>query len=129
MIRKKKIKQKNKIWDSRNEITSDELYVANTLNKYFQNSITKLEITEYWDNFGTDKIALGDPLDITLEKFKDHPSVKIIKENVFTESLFHFTEISMSKMTKELFSLNSKKAGTFENMCRNISSAIEREGR
>ena len=32
-----------------------------------------------------------------------------------TESLFHFTEISLSEMTKELSSLNSKKAGTFGN--------------
>ena len=33
-----------------------------------------------------------------------------------TESLFHFTEISVSKMTKELSSLNSKKAVTFGNI-------------
>ena len=32
-----------------------------------------------------------------------------------TESLFHFTEISVSEMTKELSSLNSKKAVTFGN--------------
>ena len=33
-----------------------------------------------------------------------------------TETLFHFTKISMSEMTKELPSLNSKKAGTFGNI-------------
>ena len=33
-----------------------------------------------------------------------------------TESLFHFTEIRVSKMTKELSSLNSKKARTFGNI-------------
>ena len=52
------------------------------------------------DNFGTNATTLGDPLDIVLQKFKDHPSVKIVKENISTESLFHFTEISVSKMTK-----------------------------
>ena len=51
-----------------------------------------------------------------LEKFKDRPSVKIIKGNVSTESLFHFTKISVSEMTKEHSSLNSKKAGTFGNI-------------
>ena len=55
-------------------------------------------------------------MDIALEKFKDHPNVKIIKENVCTESLFHFPKISVSEMTKELSSLNSKKAGTFGNI-------------
>ena len=33
-----------------------------------------------------------------------------------TQPLFHFTEISVSEMTKELSSLNSKKAGAFENI-------------
>ena len=33
-----------------------------------------------------------------------------------TESLFHFTEISVSEMTKEVSSLNLKKAGTFGNI-------------
>ena len=37
--------EKNKIGDSSNEIISDDLDVANTLNEYFQNAITKLGIT------------------------------------------------------------------------------------
>ena len=40
----------------------------------------------------------------------------MIKENVSTDSLFHFAEISVSEMTKELSSLNSKKAGIFGNI-------------
>ena len=88
--------EKNKIGDSSNEIISDDLDVANTLNKYYQNTIAKLEIAEYSDNFGTNTTTLGDLLDIALEKFKDHPNVKIIKVNVSIESLFHFTEISVS---------------------------------
>ena len=78
--------------------------------------MTKLGITEYSDNFGTNTATLGDPVDIALEKFKDHPSVEITKENGSTKSLFHFTEISMSERTKEFSSLNSKKAGTFGNI-------------
>ena len=81
----------------------------NTFNEYFQNAITKFGITEYWDNFGTNTTTLGDPVDIALKKFKDHASVKSINENVFNESLFHFTEISVPEMTKELSSLNLKK--------------------
>ena len=111
-----KTEKKNKIGDSNNEIISDDLNVANTLNEYFENAIAKLEITEYSDNFGTNTAILGDPVDIALEKFKYHLSVKIIKENVSTESLFHFKEISVSDMTKELSSLNLKKAGTFRNI-------------
>ena len=103
--------EKNKNGDSNNEIISDDL--TNTLNEYFQNAIAKLGITEYSDNFCKNKATFRDPVNIAFDKFKDHRSVKIIKENVSTESLFHFTEISVSEMTKELSSLNSKKAGTF----------------
>ena len=62
-IRKNKIKQKkNKIGHSSNEVISDDLDVANTLNKYFQNTVTKLGITECSDNFGTNTTALGYPV-------------------------------------------------------------------
>ena len=112
-----KTEKKNKIGESSNDIISNDLDVANALNEYFQYAITKLVITtEYWNNFGTNTTTLGDPLDIALEKFKDHSSAKIIKEIVSTESLFHFTEISVSEMIKELSNLNSKKAVTFGNI-------------
>ena len=120
-IKKNKINlKKNKVGDSSNEIIFDDLDVANTLNEYFQNAITKLRITEYSDNFGTNTATLEDPVDIELEKFKDHPSAKIITENVSTESSFHFTEISVSETTKELSSLNSKKAETFDNIATKV---------
>ena len=70
--------EKNKIGDSDNETVSGDLHVANTLNEYFQNAITKLGITEYSDNFGTNTATVGDPVDIVLENFKDHLNVKII---------------------------------------------------
>ena len=63
--------------NSNNKIISDDLDAANTLDEYFQNVITKLGITECSDNFGTNAATLGDPVNIALEKFKDHPSVKI----------------------------------------------------
>ena len=44
----------------------------------------------------------------------------MIRENVSTESLFHFAGISVSEMTKEPFSLNSKKAGIFGNIPTNL---------
>ena len=98
--------EKQKIGDSRNEIISGGLDVTNTLNKYFQNTITKLRISEYSYNIGTNTNTLGYVVDIALEKIKHHPNVKIVKENVCTQSLFHFTEISLSEMTTELASLN-----------------------
>ena len=108
--------EKYKTRDSNNETIFDNLYVTNALTKYFQNAITKLGITEYSDSLGKNITTLGDPVDIALEKFKDHLNAKVVKENVCTQSLFNFTQISVFEMTKELSSLNSKKEGAFENI-------------
>ena len=59
---------------------------------------------------------MGDPVDNPLEKFIDHLNVKIVKENVCIQSLFRFTEISVSEMTKELSRLISMKARAFGNI-------------
>ena len=59
-------------------------------------------------------------VNVAIEKYKDHPGIKIIKENVSFESRFNFKEISESDVQKEAFNLNSKKVGTLEN----ISTAV-----
>ena len=74
-----KTEKKKKIGDSNNEIISNNLDIANTFNEYFQNPITNPGITEYSDNFGRNTATLGDPVNIMLEKFKDYPSVRIMR--------------------------------------------------
>ena len=59
-------------------------------------------------------------VNVAIEKYKDHPGIKIIKENVSFESRFNFKEISKSDVQKEAFNLNSKKVGTLGN----ISTAV-----
>ena len=58
--------EKNKIGHSNNEIISDDLDVAITLNECFQNAMTKLGITECSDNFGIYTVTLWDPVGIPL---------------------------------------------------------------
>ena len=50
------------------------------------------------------------------EKYKDHPSIKMIDENVSFESCFCFKETRESDIEKEISNLNSKKADTFGNI-------------
>ena len=54
-------------------------------------------------------------VDVFMEKYKDHPSIKMIHENVSFEWRFSFKEITESDK-KEVSNLNSKKAGTFGNV-------------
>ena len=53
---------------------------------------------------------------LVIEKYKDHPSIKMINENVSFESRLSFKEIRESDIEKEIANLNSKKVGTFGNI-------------
>ena len=60
-----------------------------------------------------------DGLDLAIEKFKDHPSIKrlkMINENFCFESRFSFKDVSETNVEKEISNLNSKKAGTLGNI-------------
>ena len=61
------------------KIISDEIQVSEEFNIYFNNAVNELGIkeSEYINN--TD--GLLDPVEIAINKFKDHPSIKIIEDN------------------------------------------------
>ena len=73
-------------------------------------------IKEY-ENFGTNPDSRSlDNVDIAINKFKNHPSIKMINADISFESRFSFKDISQSDMQKEVSNLNSKKAGIFGNI-------------
>ena len=49
-------------------------------------------------------------------KYKDHPSIKLIRKNTSFVNLFTFSEITETHIEREILKLNSKKAGTFGNV-------------
>ena len=57
-----------------------------------------------------------DGVDVAIEKYKDHPSIKMINENISFESHFRFNEIRESDIQTEVSNLNSKKVGSFGNI-------------
>ena len=54
-------------------------------------------------------------IDIAVEKFRNHPSIFAIKENV-PNSEFHFKNITLDDIRKEISKLDSAKNGTFKNI-------------
>ena len=57
-----------------------------------------------------------DGVHVAIEKYRDHTSIKMISEKVSFESRFSFKEIRKSDIQKVVSNLNSKKAGTFDNI-------------
>jgi len=67
-------------------------------------------------NFNTD-VESSDPVDLSLLKYKYHPSVLKIKELVGDNiSEFNFSEITLESIEKEIKKLNVSKKGTFKNI-------------
>ena len=88
------------------EIISEDAEVARRFNNYFSKVVDNLNIEE----FETDYIFKHelDHIPNIIKKFKNHPNVQKVKENVIIEANFHFENISESMVQKQIASLNKK---------------------
>ena len=86
---------------------SEDTEVARRFNNYISKVVDNLNI----EGFETDYIFKPklDNISNIIEKFKNHPSVQKIKENVNIEAKFHFENVSESMVQKRITSLNKKK--------------------
>ena len=56
------------------------------------------------------------PVDIAIQKFDNHSSVKLIRDNSTLSDMFKFETVSLDAILKEIKNLNSTKNGTFKNI-------------
>ena len=94
------------------KIISDNDEIANTFKDFFETAVQSL-------NLDCDKDLLCDtshllnPIDIAIEKFKNHPSIITINNNVSPSSQFMFNNVENENMLKEINNLDPKKQGNF----------------
>ena len=96
------------------DIISADSEVAETFNNFFTNAAGNLNIegfeTDYDVNPDLDKISN------IIEKFKIHPSILKIKENVKVDVKFNFSDVNESVVKDKVTSLDKKKPTTFNNI-------------
>ena len=92
------------------ETVSDNKEISETLNNFFSEVVTNLNLPQYHDpTVNVDDIE--DPVARTVDKYKNHPSIRLIKENYRnTNNTFHFENVSVKYIEKELKNLLSSKA-------------------
>ena len=69
----------------------------------------------------------SDPVNNTIRKYENHPSVEKITETVTITSTFHFPGVDKADVGKSNGNLNSSKVGTFKNIptkCLKVTSDI-----
>ena len=105
-----------------NEIIRDDIKNASTMNDYFVDITKNLDIPEIEIEqlpLNTDIVCI-DPIDTILYRYKNHPSILKIRENVTYTETFTFSQINESQIKKEILELNPKKSAGFDSIPPNI---------
>ena len=105
-----------------NEIIRDDIKNASTINDYFVDITKNLDIPDIeieqlpWN---TDDVCI-DPIDTILYRYKNHPSILEIRQNVTYTETFTFIQINESQIKKEILELNPKRTAGFDSIPPNI---------
>ena len=92
------------------ETISDNKEISETLSNFFSEVVTNLNLPHY-DDPTVNIEFMDDPVARAVEKYKNHPSIRLIKENYRnTKNTFHFENVSAKEIEKELKNLLSPKA-------------------
>ena len=98
-------------------VISNDQELADIFNNFFEPGVDNLGIQEYQSDHNIDINSISDdPIDYVKAKYKNHPSIIMINENVSFESRFSFTTVNEENIQREILDLNSKKPGTFGNI-------------
>ena len=110
---KENTKNKSIIIVENGTVTSEKKDVAEKLNNYFIEAVENLEI----EHFASDVDVPGDldqddedQIDKIIKKYKLHPSILKIKENVKVENKFEFKNITSDQIESDIINLKTKKA-------------------
>ena len=90
-------------------VISDDQELADTFNNFFEHAVDNLGIQEYQSDHNIDINSVSDdPIDYAIAKYKNHPSIIMINENVSFESRFSFTAVNEDDIQREILYLNPK---------------------
>ena len=94
------------------ENLSDDKEIAETFDNYFNNAVKSLNLQCSKEHLN-DVSNENDPFEIAIKRFKDHPSIVNINENIPKTTTFNFNEIGSDSIKKMIDNLDSRKSGTF----------------
>ena len=95
-------------------VISDDFKLAQTFNNY-SSAVGKLGIKKCETSSDVNANSrVKDGADVAIEKCKDHPSIKMINENVSFESRFSFKEIGSLIYKQRFLILTPRKWGLSE---------------
>ena len=98
------------------KLLSNETKVAETFCNIFENAVNKLGINKNDAKFNDEPAVSANPVDIAIQKFDNHPSAKLIRDNITLSDMSHFESFSLDEILKKVANLNGAENGTFKNI-------------
>ena len=92
---------------SDDKLFSDYLKIAEKFNELFKNAVIHLNLS-FNEDLLLSTTHLSDPVQTAIEKYKNHPSIVTIQNNVTIEQSFSF-QAATDTIYKQINLLNSKK--------------------
>ena len=89
----------------KNKVISEDQELAITFNDFFEHAVDNLGIKEYASDENINLIS-DDPIDNVMLKYKNHPSIIMINQNVSFESRFNFQVVNENDIKQEVSNLN-----------------------
>ena len=111
---KRKITNKITLVGEDKTVIPEDQLISEELNQFFKNATKALNIRG--NSYLIDKSDLSDPVNKAISKYKNYPSILLIKAKIRNPPSFSFKEASLSDIEKELRNLNTKKASAFGNI-------------
>ena len=99
------------------EIITNDQEVADILNEFFATIVTKLKLPNPPETLDTNT---NDPVLQCINKYSDHPSIKIINEKIKDINAFTFSKVEDKDVEKLIQGLDIKKATQEEDIPTNI---------
>ena len=97
------------------DIISEDPEVSKTFQTFFKEAVSKLGIKENECNINLEADNIDDPIVAAIAKFKSHPSILKIIENLGDlQDRFKFKSVNTNDMKKQFKNLNPKKASTYK---------------
>ena len=92
-----------------NKIIFSDIEIAEKLNTFFSNVVKELNI-KIKENFLCDVSNINNPVERAIQKYKNHPSLQMIKETFNNYKTFSFDLISPGIIFQEIVSLDTNKS-------------------
>ena len=98
------------------ELIQNDDKVAETLNTFFKNAVSTLDINENSYIVNNESSTILDLVEKAIKKYEVHPSILLIKNKIGNEKSFKFEAISVSDIEKEIRTINPQKATSSGNI-------------